>query len=108
LHGSRYLHPEYHHGHVNRARPLAWGTSHGVDRATLGWLLLVWEPLFILSIIGLIVFLLGLSAWVFHYGARGVTPCVLFALALASACGCAVVPGQIVASLPVVATFGTP
>ena len=37
-----------------------------IDRATLGWLLLVWEPLFILSLIGLVVFLLGLSAWVFH------------------------------------------
>ena len=77
-----------------------------IDRATLGWLLLVWEPLFILSLIGLVVFLLGLSAWVFHYGARGMTPWVLLALALASAYGCAVVPGQIVASLSAVASSG--
>ena len=78
-----------------------------VDRATLGWLLLVWEPLFILSVIGLVVFLLGLSAWVFHYGARGPMPWVLLALTLASGYGCAVVPGQIVASLPVVASSAT-
>jgi hypothetical protein len=71
-----------------------------IDRATLGWLLLVWEPL---SIIGLVVFLLGLSAWVFHSGFRGLTAWLLLALALASAYGCAVVPGQIVASPAAVA-----
>jgi hypothetical protein len=63
----------------------------------------VWEPLLILSLIGLIVFLLGLSAWVFHLGFRGLTAWLLLALALASASGYAVVPSQIVASLSAVA-----
>jgi hypothetical protein len=62
---------------------------------TLGWLLLVWEPLFILFVIGLVVFLLRLSAWVSRYGMRRLTSWLLLALTLASAYGCAVLPFQI-------------
>jgi hypothetical protein len=79
-----------------------------LDRVSLGWLLLVWEPLFILSIIGLIVCLLGLSAWVFQYGFRGLTAWLLLALALASAWGCATVPGQMAANLSAVPGVGVP
>jgi hypothetical protein len=70
-----------------------------LDRVTLGWLLLVWEPLFILSVIGLVIFLLGLSAWVFRYGMRGLTAWLLLALTLASTYGCTTVPFQILESL---------
>ena len=56
-----------------------------LDRAAMGWLLLVWEP----------VFLLTLAVWVRQYGMGSLMPYVLFALVLACAFGCLTAPEQI-------------
>jgi len=54
------------------------------DRAALGWLLVVWEPLLILSIVSGAACLLTMASRVRRYGSGDVVVWVLFALTIAS------------------------
>ena len=57
------------------------------DRVALGWLLIVWEPLLILSIVGLAAFMLTMASWARRYGPGEVLVWVLFVLTIASGVG---------------------
>jgi len=53
------------------------------DRAALGLLLLIWEPLFILSIVAASASLIWMISWGRRYGTRAMFTWVLFGLTIA-------------------------
>jgi hypothetical protein len=57
------------------------------DRAALGLLLVVWEPLMILSIVNAGACMLTVASWMRRYGPREAFVWVFFALTLASFVG---------------------